>query len=104
MLIFISGAIGISIAFTKLMIFEVLRGLLSGISDSDFYFSHKKNNHWQAYVGKLVRCPACFGFWVGSIGYYFIQKAVVVESLLVGFSVCWLALFFWSVMEKMGVK
>ena len=62
---------GLTLAITKLHVFEHFRGLVSGISDYRFYDEARipeRDFEWtwrNAKIGRLVRCPACMGFWVG---------------------------------------
>jgi len=63
---------GLTLAMTKLYVGKKYREIVSGISDLDFYTGHNNPfeeswSTWQSYVGRLVRCPACTGFWVGCL-------------------------------------
>jgi len=70
MTLFVFLAVGFAITNTLvfLHVFHWLRVLVSGITDKRFYraaSNDKLNGFRNGYVGRLVRCHACTGFWLG---------------------------------------
>jgi len=71
---FILIGFAITNAFVFLHVFHWFRELISGLSDFDFYHLAQKEElvgFRHAYLGRLVRCHACFGFWVGAFLSFF---------------------------------
>ncbi|MCP4598999.1 MAG: DUF1360 domain-containing protein [Proteobacteria bacterium] len=65
-LFFVAG-FAITNAVVFLHIGHCFRRLVSGLSDENFYSKAEASlsGFRQIYLGRLVRCHACFGFWIG---------------------------------------
>lgn len=64
------SVMGLTLAITKLYVFKWFRELVTGISDKEFNrdVGTDLETSWgfrRKYFGRLFRCPACTGFWVG---------------------------------------
>lgn len=62
----------------------------------------------QSYIGRLVRCPACSGFWIGLLiaclrflDLYSVESYILCVSYALGGSA--LSLLFWGTMVKFGI-
>jgi len=68
--LFLSIGFSITNAVVFLHVFHWLRRAVSGLSDHDFYEMVQKKRGRSvgfrtSYLGRLVRCHACVGFWIG---------------------------------------
>ena len=87
---------GLTNAITFLHIGKPIREFFSGVSDDDFYerarcVSGKGLQTWRhAFIGRLFRCHACMGFWVGIPLALFFQKAdiFVIEYDVIASAIC----------------
>ena len=115
MLIFLSCGFAITNAVVFLHAFHWWRKLSSGLADSEFEFLAAQGHlrGWRAqYIGRLVRCHACTGFWVGAFlslicGGFIIDyvdipdiSGVIGDGLVLsGFN-----FVLWVVLRKLGVE
>lgn len=72
LVIFWMACWGATTAITKLYVGRPVRRWVSGLSDTRFEseIGTPKESWWgfrASILGRLVRCPACTGFWVGLI-------------------------------------
>jgi hypothetical protein len=110
--------IGYSItnAVVFLHVFHWFRRLVSGVSDYEFKTlaqNKKLSGVRQTALGRLVRCHACAGFWIGvSLSFLvggFIPEYMetvneIVALSLDGFLLSGFNLFAWLIFRKLGVE
>ena len=117
--LFLFVGFSITNSLVYLHIFHWLRHLISGMSDVVFYRSvegkqgRKLETFRQRYLGRLVRCHACMGFWVGaSLSLVYGSPIMMIDGqlgkwegvvgdglLLSGFN-----FILWVILSKMGAK
>jgi hypothetical protein len=113
-------AVGFSITHTVvfLHIFHWFRILISGMDD--YVFNHRIHGAYdhlhgfrQRYLGRLVRCHACMGFWIGvvlSILYggfitkYMSSGLIWIDVICDGFLLSGFNFFIWLVFRKLGAE
>lgn len=117
-ILFLVVGFGATHALVFLHVFHWLRRLVSGISDREFSRAarwrqgKRLRGFRQEYLGRLVRCHACTGFWVGvSLSLFhgsFISEYMVLPFpadvmgdgiVLSCFSFC-----LWVVLRKLGAE
>ena len=109
--------VGFSITNTLvfLHVFHWMRSLVSGLTDMEF--SEAVSRRWltgfrQAYLGRLVRCHACMGFWVGVslslIGWgpisEYMDLLFPLDVIGDGFLLSGSNFFAWLVLRKLGAE
>ena len=85
-ILYILGVVGCTFVVTQSYIFKGVR---------DYVGKNK-------YLGKLIKCPMCFGFWAG-LFFYFSREMVYCRPLLMAFSasfVCYM--FYLFLVERMN--
>lgn len=110
-------AIGFSVTNTLayLHVFHWLRSLVSGLTDREFnarVLRRGLQGFRQEYLGRLVRCHACLGFWVGvslsliglgSISEY-VDLSFPLDVVGDGFLVSGTNFFVWLVLRRLGAE
>jgi hypothetical protein len=109
--------IGFSVthAVAYLHVFHWLRKLISGVSDKEFYMviTSGEVNFRASFFGRLLRCHACLGFWVGVFLYSFngnpiVEEMVVhgpiVEAVCSGFLQLGFNSFAWLILMRLGAE
>jgi hypothetical protein len=117
MSLFIFLIVGFSItnALVFLHVFHWFRTLVSGVTDKRFeraVSNEKLKGFRNGFLGRLIRCHACMGFWVGvslSLGYGgFISKYMDLSSLtdVIGDGLLLSGSNFvaWVVLRKLGAE
>jgi len=88
MSIFFILCVGFSISHSiaYLHIFHWFRKFISGVDDKTFYriIICKEVKFRVGFFGRLVRCHACLGFWVGVFLYCFNGNPIVKEMITFG--------------------
>ena len=67
-LLFVAIGFAAANALVFLHVFAWLRRLVSGVSDTEFDEAAREGRlkgFRRAWLGRLVRCHACMGFWIG---------------------------------------
>ena len=106
-------AIGFSITNTVayLHVFHWLRYAISGVSDVEFEML-KTPGFRKRFIGRLVRCHACLGFWIGillSFGYggfinEYMDLTYPVTMVCDGFLLAGNNFFLWLVARRLGAE
>ena len=113
LLLFIGFSVTNAVAY--LHVFHWLRRLVSGVSDKEFYsvISSGEVNFRVSFLGRLLRCHACFGFWVGVFLYSFNGNPIVEEMIVcgpvvevIGFGFLQLGFnsFAWLILRRLGAE
>lgn len=107
----------VSIAVTQLHAFGWLRRLVSGLWDKEWYpfiardsqrndfdpTNHRIRKFRVFFLGRLIRCPACIGFWVGlTMSYYFYENLIL--AVQEGFWALGINYIAWALLVKIGAK
>jgi len=104
---------GITNALTYLSVLEWYRKILSGLSDVEFDFyvvKQGRSSFRGKWIGKLVRCHACTGFWVGVFLSYLTGADIfdyghrIVGCMAGGFFLSCTSFFMWLVARKLGAE
>jgi len=118
---FIFVGFGITNAIVYLSVSEWLRKIISGISDEEFKSMlllqrFKRDNTYsfrRRWFGKIVRCHACCGFWVGIflsyLGYRDIFESVprwveIEIDICGGFLLSCSNFLIWLIARKLGAE
>ena len=118
--LFLTIGFGITNAIVFLHIFGWLRKVLSGVDDGTFQrlAACKRLPHWRArFLGRLVRCHACMGFWIGMFLYVFLYLATgdhmieivltrlcIVNAVLCGFIQSAANFILWVFLRRFGAE
>lgn len=132
LIVYYLAVIGLTMAFSKLYVGKWFREGISGIGDEQFYgqagsryedpdrylSDPKFKLPWsycevswgfrQSYLGRLVRCPACSGFWIGLVmsGAVFLDYMSYfsyVHCVMYALGGSALSILFWFILVKLGV-
>ncbi len=118
-LLFLSVGFAITNALAFLHVGRGFRRVVSGISDDDFllrleYMSPGPLMGFrQSFLGKLVRCHACLGFWIGAIlslllwgvtTEYLEAPSKPVCAIADGFLLSGFNFVLWVCLKKLGVE
>lgn len=112
---------GLTLVLTKLHVFKWFREGVSGVSDWDFdemAGTREEDIYWefrQSTIGRLLRCPACMGFWVGAamaLPYWFDLEYIAKLDLwwvcfycfVSGLSASAFCMAGWLVFKKLGAE
>jgi hypothetical protein len=111
---FLLVGFGITNSIVFLHIGHWLRRLVSGVSDTEFYssISNRKalldfptlKRFRIQFFGRMFRCHACMGFWVGSIFALSYYHSPLIESVLHGFALSAANFILWVILVKLGAK
>jgi len=119
LLFFLLVRFSITNAIVFLHVFHWFRKLVSGLTDRQFYLAtafkqgQRLDGFREAYLGRLVRCHACMGFWVGLLlsvlykgficrylDFLSVYDTVIADGfLLSGFNFC-----VWVVLRKLEAE
>jgi len=116
LLIFLFVGFSITNAITFLHVSHWFRILVSGFDDDDFREYSKQGKiegFREEYLGRLVRCHACMGFWVGCFLSWYcggfideymtiraIPDAIIADGLMLSF----FNFFTWLIFRKLGAE
>lgn len=105
---------GITNALAYLSIFSFYRKIASGISDADFERKSRDGllpGFRARWIGGLVRCHACTGFWVGVFLAYVTGADIlmtcghmITRCIAGGFFLSCTSFFMWLVARKLGAE
>ena len=118
------GLLIIGFSITNLIVFlhvfHFLRTFVSGINDQQFLIAsscHRLHGFRQVYLGRLMRCHACMGFWVGLALYLLLHFCIKTDIINMGWTTSTFcnalgyALFqsianfgFWLVFRRLGAE
>ena len=118
-LFFLLVGFSITNAVVFLHVFHWLRHLASGMTDREFHIAvelkrgQRLEGFRNAYLGRMVRCHACMGFWVGLLlsilysgfvcrylDFLSLYDSVIADGfLLSGFNFC-----VWVMLRKFGAE
>lgn len=118
LIIFLVCVLSISHTIVFLHITHWFRKLVSGVSDGNFILYTmtgafgKSNRFRNAYLGRLVRCHACMGFWIGSFlsllygGFIidYVDVPIIVGIIGDGFFASIFNFFAWLILRKLGAE
>lgn len=112
--IFIGFSITNAVAF--LHVFSIFRRIISGLSDAGFRLMIRegvKLSFRERFFGKLVRCHACMGFWVGAfLSWYgggcisrYVDNLSQIDTIVAdGFMLSGANFIIWLVLRKLGAE
>jgi len=105
---------GIANALAYLSIFSFYRKSVSGISDADFeqkVRDGRLRGFRAVYLGRLVRCHTCTGYWVGVFLAYVTDADilmtcghVITRCIAGGFFLSCTSFFMWLVARRLGAE
>jgi hypothetical protein len=115
LIILLSVGFSVSHAIVYLHVFHWLRRLVSGVDDKSFHNRLSLNGVGIriGFFGRLFRCHACMGFWVGVFLYSFNGNPIVEEMILhgpifesvsFGFLQLGFNSFVWLILRRLGAE
>jgi hypothetical protein len=113
LLLFLAIGFSITNAMSFLHVSSWLRKAVSGLTDLQFSIKAEQNELSglrQAWLGRLVRCHACLGFWVGGFlsvlfqGFIseYMEVSFAGSVILDGFLLSGFNFVLWVVLRKLG--
>lgn len=114
---------GLTSAFSKFYVGKWLRETISRLTDKQFkddVGTDKEEcqwDRWQCYIGRLVRCTACAGFWIGlalaipyqvlysdwAIEFGFHLGEMILKAYFMALSASAFNIIGWMILEKLGI-
>jgi len=115
LLLFVLIGFSITNAVVFLHVFAWLRSVISGLSDNEFEFASHKGTlegFRQKVLGRLFRCHACTGFWVGgflsaSLGGFiseYVELSFTFDVVGSGLLLSCTNFIIWVVLRKLGAE
>ena len=118
-LFFLLVGFSITNSIVFLHVFSWFRKLVSGLDDKQFHLAVERKRGQrlegfrETYLGRMVRCHSCMGFWVGLVlsitykgficryvDFLFLYDTVIADAfLLSGFNFC-----AWVILQKLGTE
>lgn len=102
---------GVTNAISFLHVGYPLRRVICGLSDDQFYSKIKRGekinslrNFRHLYLGRLIHCHACTGFWVGLLISFFWNNLKITGDIFNGFLSSAFCFVIWVILVKLGAK
>ena len=114
LLLFLLIGFSVTNSIVFLHVFAGLRDVVSGIDDTGFYAESRSGlliGFREAFIGRLFRCHACMGFWVGLVmsicfgGFvcrYWLVDNVFILACLDAFLLSGFNFIVWVVLRRLG--